>query len=112
MKPAADVWAACGEDERWLTEPAAMVQEILREGFAAGVEAAARTVEILHDRMPQRAASRASGLASAIRQIDPERPPEPARVFARPDPSPPIRTRRTVQQDGSEHTEPIEAATD
>jgi len=49
MRPPREVWDACAEDERWIDRQAEVVEEIMREafaaGFAAGADLAARCVD-------------------------------------------------------------------
>lgn len=94
MRSPRAVWEGCRDDERWISDPVEMLGEIIAEafdagrdsvgsraqvrdmdGFRAGLEAGARVVELLHERMPCTATFQASGLAAAIRAIDPAKPP-------------------------------------
>jgi len=62
MRTPSAVWAACAEDERWIDHQAAVVDEIMREafaaGFAAGAELTTRCVAWHLDRLASNLAMR------------------------------------------------------
>lgn len=73
MRTPGAVWEGCAEDPRWIDDPEAMVAEILREGFDAGladgIEAAARCIEREGDRLPRCAYTIPRALLMHVREL-------------------------------------------